>query len=205
MHVLISVITDLPSSSQMMYLLSTSPLILSMLTSLPLKLASSVESKKISILTSCENWSKYSCATSSTFLDHVIFLVLMLLTEIIIVDIWHNLSGYNFLRFLSGFADSYKVLSEHSELVFLEFLQTFHSGVRSLGGQGPSPHSCLCVKLLNDVTSDFWTTIVCWGQPWQFNREFSDALNNWFAFRRSWTIWWRKWINLRKPFLGCLR
>lgn len=188
MHVLISVITDLPSSSQMMYLLSTSPLILSMLTSLPLKLASSVESKKISILTSCENWSKYSCATSSTFLDHVIFLVLMLLTEIIIVDIWHNLSGYNFLRFLSGFADSDKVLSEHSELVFLEFLQTFHSGVRSLGGQGPSPHSCLCVKLLNYVTSDFWTTIVCWGQPWQFNREFSDALNNWFAFRRSWTI-----------------
>lgn len=49
MHVLISVITDLPSSSQMMYLLSTSPLILSMLTSLPLKLASSVESKEISI------------------------------------------------------------------------------------------------------------------------------------------------------------
>lgn len=89
------------------------------------------------------------------FLDHVIFLLLMLLTEIIIVDIWHNLSGDDFLRFLSGFTDSDKVLSEHSELVFLEFLKTFHGGVRSLGGQSPSPHSCLCVKLLNDVTSDF--------------------------------------------------
>lgn len=109
----------------MMYLLSTFFLILLMLILLFLKFVLFVESKKISILILCENWSKYLCVILLIFLDYVIFLVLMLFIEIIIVDIWYNFFGYNFFRFFFGSLISIKFLANIRNLCFLNFFRYF--------------------------------------------------------------------------------